>query len=182
MWVLAGRWQIIKYCLAIPFIVILFTSLTLWNSNRLWELAVSLWAWLKRLSLCLSLCFCLDGDTDTELICSLPLGCGQFYQCSLQWSLITSARQQMLGRCLLKSALPIPLALLVSTFLSSTSISNVEENMAHAIKQSHDSLTLVGLGSWAVVWKVNKKVLLFFYVCIYSANLSPPSWRTRRRG
>lgn len=39
VWVSVGRWQIIKSCLAIPFIVTLFTSLTLWNSNRLWELA-----------------------------------------------------------------------------------------------------------------------------------------------
>ena len=79
---------------------------------------IPLWTWLMSFSLCLSLCFCLDWDTDTELICCLPLGCGQFYQCSLQWGVITSAWQQMLAGRLLRSILPIPLTLLVSGFLS----------------------------------------------------------------
>ena len=100
-------WQKISYKLLLLSDILLFW-LYLPHSfleivTGLGELPESLWVWLKRFFLWLSLSFCLGWGNDTELICSLSLGCIKFYQCNLQWGIITFAWQEMIGRCLLRS-------------------------------------------------------------------------------
>lgn len=101
IWASVGWWHFAKYCLTMFYL----DSIYLTDSEieaGLGNLPVSLFG-SKALLFALVSIFCLDWDTDTLLICFLPLGYIQFYQYSLEWGLITSACQGVPGRCLLNS-------------------------------------------------------------------------------